>query len=151
MQKTPSFDSTSTHAHAQCLCGAVQLRARLPSLWLSHCHCTLCQRAHGAALVTWVGLDEAGCQIDDRDGVLRWYRSTPPAQRGFCTRCGTPLLFKSTRWPDELHVVVANFTTPLDRAPQAHTHWETRVAWCAVDPNDALPRHRSEPQVNPGH
>lgn len=46
-----------TAAQAQCLCGDITLAATLPSLWAAHCHCSLCRRAHGAAFVTWVGMD----------------------------------------------------------------------------------------------
>ncbi len=141
---SPFFNPAATSAHAQCLCGAVQLDVTLPSLWLSHCHCSRCQRAHGAAFVTWVGLEEAGCTLHDPQHVLHWHHADTQADRGFCMQCGTTLFFKSPRWPGELHVVVANFTTPLDRAPQAHTHWETHVDWCAVDPDDGLPRRMSE-------
>jgi hypothetical protein len=141
---SPTFDPDAIAAHAQCLCGAVQLDAKLPSLWLSHCHCQRCQRAHGAAFVTWVGLEAAHCEVRDPQGLLRWHLAETQAERGFCTHCGSTLFFRSPRWPGELHVVVANLTTRLDRAPQAHTHWETHVDWCAIDPNDGLPRRRSE-------
>jgi hypothetical protein len=143
---SPTFDPGVTAAHAQCLCGAVQLDAQLPSLWTSHCHCQRCRRAHGAAFVTWIGLDAARCAVRDPQCLLRWHHADDShAARGFCMHCGSTLFFKSPRWPGELHAVVANFTTPLDRAPQAHTHWETHVDWCAVDPDDGLPRHTSEP------
>lgn len=50
-----------TTANAQCLCGDLKLEATLPSKWVAHCHCSLCRRAHGAAFVTWVGMDESRC------------------------------------------------------------------------------------------
>lgn len=130
--------------HARCLCGAVQLRAALPSLWMSHCHCRLCRRAHGAAFVTWVGLDASACTLDVKGDALRWYASTPPAQRGFCTQCGGTLFFRSTRWPGELHVTVANVDTPLDRKPDAHAYWDRHVDWYTPDPHDGLPRRTSQ-------
>lgn len=39
-------------ARGQCLCGVIKFTARFPSKWVAHCHCTRCQRAHGAAFVT---------------------------------------------------------------------------------------------------
>lgn len=66
---------TAEAARGSCLCGAVRFTARLPSRWVAHCHCTRCQRAHGAAFVTWVGLDEATVAIDDAQGALRWHAS----------------------------------------------------------------------------
>src|SRR3546814_3530323 len=61
-----------------------------------------------------------GCTVHDREHLLRWYASSPGAERGFCSRCGSSLAFRSTRWPGELHLAVANLAGPADRAPQAH-------------------------------
>ena len=43
----------ATSAGGGCLCGAVRFTVTLPSLFCGHCHCTLCQRSHGAGYVTW--------------------------------------------------------------------------------------------------
>lgn len=118
-----------------CLCGAVRFEAALPSLWCAHCHCSLCRRAHGAAFVTWVGLRDEGVTLT---GEPRWYASSPGAERGFCAVCGSTLFFRSTRWPGELHVVLASFDGPIDRAPQAHVFTATQVDWITL--GDALPR-----------
>ncbi|MEL1263158.1 GFA family protein [Pseudoxanthomonas putridarboris] len=127
-------------ARAQCLCGRVSLEADLPSLWAAHCHCTLCRRAHGAAFVTWVGMEEARCRVHDAGGNLQWYASSAEGERGFCRHCGCMMLFRGTRWPGELHVAMAHFTTPVDRMPQVHVYWDEHVPWAAVDPGDGLPR-----------
>ena len=126
--------------HGSCLCGQLRFTAALPTKWVAHCHCSMCRRAHGAAFVTWAGFQEPQVAISDPHGALRWYRSSAPAERGFCTRCGSTHFFRSERWPGELHIVVANIHEPLDRAPQAHVGWDTHVDWAAVDPGDGLPR-----------
>lgn len=131
----------------RCLCGDLRFDADLPSRWVAHCHCTMCQRAHGAAFVTWIGLDEAGVRLQDPEQRLQWYRSSPEAERGFCGRCGSSLFFRSTRWPGELHATVANLDDPPDRAPQAHVFWDTHVDWGTPDPADGLPR-KPAPQVD---
>lgn len=127
-------------ANGRCLCGNVQFSATLPSKWVAHCHCTMCRRSSGAAFVTWVGLDEAKCRIDDPHGRLCWYRSSDQGKRGFCGQCGSTLFFRSARWAGELHVTLANFLDPVDRAPQAHVFWDTHVDWVHLDEGDGLPR-----------
>lgn len=129
-------------AHGSCLCGEVSFRLTWPSLWVAHCHCTLCQRAHGAAFVTWVGMKTEACAIDDPQSHLLWYASTPGAERGFCARCGSSLFFRSQRWAGELHIAAANLHNAPDRAPMAHVFWESHASWAATDPNDGLPRKR---------
>jgi hypothetical protein len=124
----------------RCLCGDLRFAADLPSRWVAHCHCTMCQRAHGAAVVTWVGFVAANVRIDDPQARLQWFDSTPgEAQRGFCARCGTTLFFRSRRWPDELHIVRSNFSGPVDREPQVHVSWESHVPWLVIG-DDGLPR-----------
>lgn len=78
-----------SQARGRCLCGSISFQGELPSLWVAHCHCTMCQRQAGAAFVTWVGLDAARIHIEDPEGQLRWYASSPGAERGFCARCGS--------------------------------------------------------------
>jgi hypothetical protein len=129
---------TEESTHGSCLCGAVRFTAGLPSRWVAHCHCTYCRRAHGAAFVTWVGLDEAAVAIDDMRGALRWNQSSPGASRGFCGECGSPMFFRGERWPGELHVARALFTGPVDREPQMHAYYDTHVSWVTL--GDDLPR-----------
>ena len=82
-------------------------------------------------------------RIDDLAGALRWYASSPGAERGFCVRCGSSLFFRSQRWPGELHITLAYLHVDADRAPMAHVFWDTHVDWAAVDPADGLPRKTS--------
>lgn len=104
---------------------------------MAHCHCTLCQRAHGAGVVTWVGF--AATQISFLQSEhLRWYASSPGAERGFCAGCGSPMLFRSERWPDEIHVARALIQGELDREPQVHVFVNTEAPWLHLADN--LPR-----------
>ncbi len=96
----------------------------------------MCQRAHGAAVVTWVGVDTTQVKIDER--YLFWYESSSDSQRGFCQQCGSTLFFRSERWPGELHVVRANIVGDIDRQPAVHAYFDTHVSWLSF--NDELPR-----------
>lgn len=129
-------------ARARCFCGAVGVDVEWPSKWVAHCHCTMCQRAHGAGVVTWVGMERERCTLVDDAHQLRWYDSSPGAQRGFCAVCGTTLFFRSERWPGELHVVRSNFIDPVDREPSVHTYWSSHAEWLRLDPDDGLKRER---------
>lgn len=128
------------NATGHCLCGAVGFSLHWPSKWVAHCHCTQCRRAHGAAFVTWIGMAEDRVRIDDARSQLRWFASSPGAERGFCARCGSSLFFRSARWPGELHLAHGNLDGEADRAPMAHVFWDTHVDWASIDTADALPR-----------
>ena len=121
-----------------CLCGAVMFEARLPSLWCEHCHCTQCQRFHGAPLVTWVGFSEESVEFTVGENRLTWFASSPAAQRGFCGVCGSSFLFRSEKWPGELHISLTNIHEPIDREPAGHVHYSSHVGWLEL--GDELPR-----------
>ena len=120
-----------------CLCGAVEFEYDGPSLWCAHCHCTLCQRAHGAPLVTWVGVTEQNVRLLNNQ-CLKWYRSSADSERGFCSTCGSTLFFKSQRWPGQLHIVRTNIRGEIDVPPSGHAYWESHAHWFEF--NDQLPR-----------
>lgn len=119
--------------HGGCLCGAVRFEIDLPSKWCSHCHCSLCRRAHGAGFVTWAGFESSHFRLAQGDDHLRWYTSSAGARRGFCETCGSSMLFESARWPDETHVALGCIDEPIDRVPQANVFFDAHVDWVPID------------------
>jgi hypothetical protein len=120
-----------------CLCGAVRFAAEPPTLFCCHCHCHWCRRAHGAAFVTWFGVSEAAFRLTSGEDALKWFASSEKSERGFCTRCGTTMFFRSTFAPGEVHVALACADDAIDRKPQAHVFHEARVFWVKL--GDDLP------------
>jgi hypothetical protein len=121
-----------------CLCGAVRFEATLPSLWCAHCHCTMCQRYHGAPVVTWVGFKSEDVEFTLGDNRISWFHSSPQGQRGFCATCGSSFLFRSERWPGELHICLTNIHGAIDREPEGHVYFDSHVPWLEL--GDDLPR-----------
>ena len=134
----PTPQNASACAKGQCLCGKVRFSMRFPSIWVAHCHCTRCQRSHGAAFVTWVGAQEGQVEIIDPAQKLCWFRPAGGGERAFCADCGSSMFFRGASWPGELHIARALFSDPLDREPQMHAYYDTHVAWVAT--GDDLPR-----------
>ncbi len=98
----------------------------------------MCQRAHGAGYVTWVGVPRDRFALTaGKDDLVR-YRSSTYGSRSFCGRCGSSLLCESTQGPDHVDIVLANLHGPIDREPQFHIYFSDRADWVVVD--DKLPR-----------
>lgn len=116
-----------------CLCGAVRFEVELPSKWCAHCHCSMCRRAHGAGYVTWAGFASDHFGLTQGERHLQWYESSAGARRGFCSTCGSSMLFESERWAGETHVALACIDGPIDRAPQAHVFYDMHVDWMPID------------------
>jgi hypothetical protein len=129
---------SEARATGGCLCGAVRFAATLPSLFCCHCHCAWCRRAHGAAFVTWFGVPAEAFALESGSEALRWYVSSQKSERGFCSRCGTTLFFKSSLAPGEVHVALACADDPIDREPTVHVFYEAHVPWLPI--GDELPK-----------
>ena len=75
-----------------CLCGAVRFRANGPFRPVIACHCHQCRKTSGHYVAA------TQCDSDalafERDEGLRWYRSSPEAERGFCAACGSSLFWR---------------------------------------------------------
>lgn len=79
------------HARGGCLCGAVHFTIAGPLQAVSTCHCAMCRRT-----TTSVGAYTA-CAAEDlavTGRKLKWYRSSPEAERGFCSGCGAQLFWR---------------------------------------------------------
>ncbi len=128
-----------------CLCGAVRFAARRPTLFCIHCHCHWCRRAYGAAFVTWFGVVEEAFTITRGTEHLVWYASSEQSSRGFCSRCGTTLFFRSKASPGEMHMTLANADGPIDQAPQGHAFFDAHVPWVTL--GDELPRFDRDHEI----
>ncbi len=128
-----------------CLCGSVRFSAGMPSLFCAHCHCDFCRKAHGAAFVTWVGVREETFRIHQGEDKLTWHASSKQGRRGFCSRCGSTMLYQSTLSPGEVHIVRANIEGVIDRKPELHVFYDFHVDW--VSSSDDLVKLDSENEL----
>ena len=75
-----------------CLCGAVTYTLTGDLRNSVACHCVQCRKTSGHYVsATQVGPDQLSITKDDS---LRWYQSSPQAQRGFCATCGSSLFWR---------------------------------------------------------
>lgn len=133
----------------RCLCGRVRFEIEPPTAFHSHCHCTSCRLAHGAPYVSWTSVPRARFVLCDGAEVLRWYRSSPQIEWGFCGTCGSSMLYRAVAAGhpespsvDRIYVTVASLIDPMDRPPEAHVSFEERLP--TTKPGDGLPCYRGK-------
>ena len=119
-----------------CLCGQVRFAYCGAPNWVAHCHCESCRRNCAAPFTTFLGIS---------DGRWRWLGAAPArfassagVQRMFCAGCGTPMAFRSARWPDEQHFYAATLADPASVTPQEHVNFAEHLPW--IMPGDGLLR-----------
>jgi len=135
--------------HGRCLCGAVRFALTPPTAFHAHCHCRSCRLSHGAPYVTWTGVPLSAFAFEQGEQAVRWYRSSPQIEWGFCATCGSSMLYRAIAEghpeepdTDRMYVAVASLTEPMDRPPQAHVSFEERLP--TTRPGDGLPCYRGK-------
>mmetsp|Transcript_36971 Transcript_36971/g.80950 ORF Transcript_36971/g.80950 Transcript_36971/m.80950 type:complete len:135 (+) Transcript_36971:288-692(+) len=123
-----------------CMCGSVRFSFSGTPLFVADCVCESCRRAHGASAVCWAGVKTAQFRLEDSPAEktqLKWYRSSEASERGFCSACGTRVLFRSEKWPGEIHMAVAFMETPHDLVATRVDFREELPAWTAMQPKQS--------------
>lgn len=111
-----------------CLCGDVRFEFRGEPAELLHCHCRMCQKAHGAVFATFVRVPHSAFTFTAGHDRIATYRSSPEACRTFCSRCGSALQFiRDGR--DTFGLAVSTIDGPIESLPIRVFHAESRIDW----------------------
>lgn len=119
--------SDKTAATGGCLCGAVRYEAQERPKWTCYCHCHSCRHATGAPVAAFAGFDEQNFRFTK--GEPQVFESSPDVWRSFCARCGTPLTYRATRYPGEVHIHIGSLDEPVGFAPKAHVFYGEHISW----------------------
>lgn len=122
-----------------CQCGRVRYEVGIDNDEAYLCHCRMCQKATGGFAAAFKNVRQAnlrwlGAEPD-------WYKSSPIAERPFCSHCGTPLGF---RYPDsdKMDLTIGSFDDPGRFRPTSHFGAESmNEAWLDTS---GLKRMRSD-------
>lgn len=125
-----------------CLCGAVKYRIDHEVREVTHCHCSMCRKAHGAAFASYAGVPlEAFHLTEGADLVVRYPSSPGGVTRTFCGCCGSTLQFIDERF-GEVGVAAGTLDSPLGEVRQAHIFVDSRADWYRIQ--DDLPQHSGD-------
>lgn len=95
-----------------CLCGAVRFTARDVPATCGVCHCEMCRRWTGSALI---GVTVPSDSVEFTGDALQTIQSSDWAERGFCARCGTGMFYRVTMpgsWFGNTEIPVGVFDDP---------------------------------------
>jgi len=123
-----------------CLCKKVTFEATAFQGPVGHCHCTMCQKFHGAAFSTFVEIKLADLHWLSGHELLQRYRADNDTVRSFCQCCGSSILFESkyNRVEKTIEVALAAFDQHQHVVPDAHIYTESKAPWYEI--NDNLPQ-----------
>ena len=125
----------TTEATGSCLCGAVRYKVDGPLRPVIYCHCGQCRKTSGH-FVAASACDAASLHLVE-DAGLRWYDSSPEAQRGFCSVCGGSLFWRP-RVGGQVSIMAGTIDAPTGIRAIAHIFVDDASDY--HDMADGLPR-----------
>lgn len=133
-----------------CYCGACEFELQRQPRIVAHCHCSICQRIHGAAYGTFAQLPFKYFAWSASSETPRRFASTPWLNRYFCGTCGSPLMHcPSGAAPKWAAVSLACVHQGLEVAPLAHCFVADKPSWGHL-PDDGRPRFDTLPEDHDG-
>ncbi len=130
-----------------CLCGGVRYEARAFASAMTHCHCSRCRKAHGAAFATYARVEHADFKFVSGADEVASYRSSPDVLRTFCRRCGSTLQFVRESKPEGFWLAVGTLDDDPGIRASHHIFVDSKAPWFEI--TDGLPQH-AERRSNSG-
>ncbi len=131
------------NASGACLCGGVKYEVDGPLRAVVYCHCEQCRRTSGHYVAaTACKPEHLTLSVDDG---LRWFRSSPEAQRGFCASCGASLFWR----PDHgeyVSIMAGTLDGPTGLKAVKHIFVPDVADYYSI--HDGLPQHADRGPVN---
>lgn len=129
--------------HGSCLCRSVSWQLPKPFERMSHCHCSMCRKSHGAPFATYVAADAAGFRWRSGEEHIVRYRSSETVERCFCGRCGSVVPEPSVG--GEAWTPAGCLDEDPDVRPWAHIFVASKASWYELPANDGLERYDAYP------
>jgi hypothetical protein len=121
----------------------------------------MCQKAVGGPFAVICPILKSDFHVTR--GELSWFQSSELARRGFCSNCGTPMIFDYPEYPD-IGALAGCLDKPDLAPPVVQYGNESRVSWFkdisaipgnsptySVDPKGFLPRIKASNRQHPDH
>ena len=128
-----------------CLCGAVRWHVDAAPEHVTHCHCSMCRKAHGAPFATYGQARAASVHVDAGADERVLYQSSPTLTRAFCGRCGSVVPYAEDEHVD---LALGSLDGDPGARPQAHIFVASKAPWWNIE--DTLAQHATWPDDNPG-
>jgi hypothetical protein len=122
-----------------CLCGGVRFEIDGALGQASHCHCSMCRKAHGAAFGTYAICRSDRFHLRSGAELVRRYESSPGIERTFCATCGSTLQWRRKDKPEEFDIALGLMDDDPGVRPSKHIYVGSKAPWFEI--TDDMPRH----------
>lgn len=122
-----------------CLCQKVRYRITGKVGPLTHCHCTNCRKAHGAAFASYLDVPRENLTFMSGEKDLVTYQAESGTKRAFCPDCGAVITCWGDDEPKVIEISAGTLDTPLGKTETHHIWVHSRVPWYEI--RDDFPQH----------
>lgn len=134
-----------------CHCGSVRFSVESGTYYpFNRCYCSICRKTTGAGgYAINLKADAESLDVEDNENVKKVYHAqidgkASPAERHFCSKCGSHLWLWDPRWPELLHPLAAAIDTDLPKTPETvHLMLGSKASWVDV-PDGPDQKHFTE-------
>lgn len=128
------------HLEGSCHCGAVtfSVEAYAPVPYM-RCYCSICRKTAGAGgFAINLGARADTLDVRGEDAITVFHAivngTRSPAERRFCSHCGTALWVWDPRWPEQIHPMAGAIDTPLPMPKEReHILLASKPDWVCLD------------------
>ncbi len=119
-----------------CLCGKVRYEISGDLYDVSHCHCSMCRRQHGAAFATYADFDPGDFKWTSGEELVKVYATETGEGWCFCSVCGSTLAGSAKGRITS--ITLGSVDGDPGIAPESHIFVGSKASWHEI--NDDLPR-----------
>lgn len=116
-----------------CLCGEVQYEIDGDIGETGFCHCTMCQKQHGAPFGPYSSVQWDDFTVTHGESFIKGYRSSEIVTRTFCSECGSTLQFIRDNKPS-FGLAVSTLDTPFTKTPDIQIYTADKAPWWTLTP-----------------
>ena len=120
----------------RCLCGEITFEVEPPLRDILICHCTQCAQWSGHQVAA-TGVPPERFDLTAGSNLLKWYRSSDDAERGFCSNCGSSLFWRPEA-NDRIAIMAGTMDDPSGLKVGSHIFTADQRNYIKTD--DAAPR-----------
>ena len=115
-----------------CLCDKVRYRIDGEITDVSHCHCAMCRKAHGAAFGTYGAVQQEQSHWTVGPDLIKTFSSSADMDRTFCSHCGSTFQTIYKPEPDMMYLALGTVDGDPGCRPEYHIYVGSIAPWYAI-------------------
>ena len=116
-----------------CLCRTVRYEIDGPIGSASHCHCSQCRKAHGAAFASYGRVRHADFRLTAGAEAIARYQASAHATRTFCRHCGSNLQWCPTATAGHFSIALGTLDDDPGIRPDRHIFVGSKAPWYTIE------------------